>query len=94
MHASTEHLLGLGLWDNNQWGHEVESVISLTVSHNSLNLGLNTAADLWGFLQNNIDCLTNQVNVQCIPFRMCIMSIDLICICIGELTSVGGFLLN
>ena len=68
MHASAKHLLGVGLEDNNQWGHEVESAISLMVSCNSLDLDWNTAANLWGFLWNNIDCLTNQVNVQCIPF--------------------------
>ena len=68
MHASAECLLGLGVEDNNQWDCEVESAVSLTVSHDSLDLGWNTAADLWGFLQNNIDCLTNQVNVWCIPF--------------------------
>ena len=68
MCASTECLLGLGVGDNNQWDREVGSAISLMVSSSSLDLGLNTAADLWGFLKNNIDCLRNQVNVQCIPF--------------------------
>ena len=68
MCASTECLLGLEVGNNNQWGCEVESTISLMVSPNSLDLGWNTAADLQGFFQNNIDCLISQVNVQCIPF--------------------------
>ena len=68
VHASTESLLGLGVEDNNCWGHEVESAISFMVSHNSPDMGWNIAADLQGFLQNNIDCLISQVNVGCIPF--------------------------
>ena len=68
MCASTEHLLGLGVEDNNQWGCEIESVISLTVVHNSLGLSWYTAVDLRGFLWKNVDCLTNQVKVWCTPF--------------------------
>ena len=66
MHARAEHLLGLVVGG---WGHEVESVISLMVSHNSLDLDRNTAADLWGSLHNNIDCLISQASVGCIPFK-------------------------
>ena len=68
MHASTECLLGLVVEGNNQWDHEAVSAISFTVSRNSLDLGWNTAVGLQSFLQCNIDCLTNRVNVQCIPF--------------------------
>ena len=68
MCASTESLQGLVVVGNICWGHEIESAISLTVFHNSLDLGWNTAADLWDSLCNNIDCLINQVNVECIIF--------------------------
>ena len=68
VHASVERPLGLVVGCNIHWGHKVKSVVSLMVSRNSLDLGWNTAADLWGFLLNNIDCLINQVNVGCIPF--------------------------
>ena len=61
MHASAECLLGLVVEGNIHWGHEVESVISLMVYHN--NLGWNTAADLWDFLHDNIDCLISQASV-------------------------------
>ena len=56
----------------------VESAISLMVSGNSLDLGWNTAADLWDSLHNNIDCLINQgvFPSNSLTFRMCIMSID------------------
>ena len=65
--ASAEHMLGLVVGGNTHWGHEVESVISLTVSCNRLYLDRNTAADLWGSLCNNIDYLINQADVGCIP---------------------------
>ena len=68
MHASAEHLLGLVVEGNSRWDHEVFSVTTSLVSHNNLDLGWNTAADLWDSLHNNIDCLINQANVQCIPF--------------------------
>ena len=81
MCASAELLLGLGVEDSSWQGCDIESVISLTVSHNSLGLGWNTAADLWGILCNNIDCLINQVNVgvflsNSLTFRMPVMSVD------------------
>ena len=51
---------------------------SLTVSHNSLDLGRNTAAGLWDSLCNNIDCLISQAS----------MSIDQVGICISKLAIV------
>ena len=68
VHASTEQLLGLVGEGNSHWGHEVFSVTSSLVSHNNLDLGWNTAADLWDSLCNSIDYLINQANVGCIPF--------------------------
>ena len=45
--ASAECLLGLVVVGIIHWGHEVESAISLMVSHNNLDLDRNTATDLW-----------------------------------------------
>ena len=66
--VSTECLLGLVVVGDIHWGREVESAISLMVSHNSLGLDRNTAANLWDSLHNNIDCLISQASVGCIPF--------------------------
>ena len=68
MHASAECLLGLVVEGNTHWDREVLSVITLMVSLNNLDLGWNTAADLWDSLHNNIDCLISQASVGCIPF--------------------------
>ena len=68
MHARVECLLGLVVEGNSCWDHKVFSVTASLVSCNNLDLGWNTAADLWDSLLNNIDCLINQTNVGCIPF--------------------------
>ena len=68
MHASAECLLGQVMEGNSRWDQEVFSVTTLLVSHNNLDLGWNTAADLWDSLHNNIDVLIDQANVGCIPF--------------------------
>ena len=43
-------------------------MISLSVSHNILDVDKNTTADLWDSLYNNIDCLISQASFGCIPF--------------------------
>ena len=68
MHVSAEHLLGQVVEGNSHWDHEAFSVTALLASHNNLDLGWNTAADLWDPLHNNIDYLIDQANVGCIPF--------------------------
>ena len=68
MHARAEHLLGQVVEGNSHWDHKVFSVTTLLVSHNNLDLGWNTAADLWDSLCSNIDYLIDQANVGCISF--------------------------
>ena len=61
-------LLGQVVEGNKHWDSEVLSVTTLLVSCNNLDLGWNTAADMWDSLHHNIDCMIDQANVGCIPF--------------------------
>ena len=66
VHATAEHLLGLGLVGSNLWGHMAVCGISSVVAHKIPGLGLDIAADSRGIPLSSTGCLSDPGNVQCI----------------------------
>ena len=79
MHASAEDLLGLVVEGNTHWDCEALTVIALMVSCNNLDLGWNTAGDLWDSLHNNIDCLISQAILSLSQCVLCLL-IRFVCV--------------
>ena len=69
MHASTEHLLDLGVEGNNLQDRTALCGISSVRASNNLGLGWSIAADWKGIPLNSIGYLSGPINVQCILFK-------------------------